>query len=80
MEAGEESVPGPSLHSSNEDDEDLTWSAIRRLPTSNWLRTSLLKSLEANENQETKIVDVTKLDTNDMNQFLENNFKVVRGR
>ncbi|WCJ40953.1 ABC transporter G family member 36 [Euphorbia peplus] len=77
MEAGKESVPGPSFHSSNKDDEGLTWSAIRRLPTSNRLRTSLFKSLEANENQETKIVDVTKLDTNDMNQFLENNFKVV---
>ncbi|XP_065866326.1 ABC transporter G family member 29-like [Euphorbia lathyris] len=73
--AAEESFPGP-VPSRKEDEEGLTWAAIQRLPTYNRLRTSLFKSLAPNGDQKTKIVDVTKLDTNDTNQFLESNFKV----
>ncbi|KAK6912007.1 hypothetical protein RJ641_024100 [Dillenia turbinata] len=64
-----------------EDEEALRWAAIEKLPTYNRLRTSIIKSYVENEVRgnkvEHKAVDVTRLDENERQQFIDRIFKVA---
>ncbi|KAL5576927.1 hypothetical protein UlMin_018626 [Ulmus minor] len=66
-----------------EDEEALRWAAIEKLPTYNRLRTTLLKSIvddhETPENTKivAKQVDVTKLNSNEKQEFIDRSFKVA---
>ncbi|XP_039160859.1 ABC transporter G family member 29 isoform X1 [Eucalyptus grandis] len=64
----------------DEDEEALKWAAIERLPTYDRLRTSIFQtSIENDEqNREQKlVVDVSKMDLNDRQQFIDRIFKVA---
>lgn len=65
----------------DEDEEALKWAAIERLPTYDRLRTSIMNSFVDNAAGNVKVghkqVDVTKLDGNDRQQFIEKLFKVA---
>ncbi|KAK6914831.1 Plant PDR ABC transporter associated [Dillenia turbinata] len=64
-----------------EDEEALRWAAIEKLPTYNRLRTTLIESYVETEVKGSKVehkaVDVTKLDVNDRQQFIDRIFKVA---
>ncbi|KAJ9190251.1 hypothetical protein P3X46_001475 [Hevea brasiliensis] len=66
-----ENVFASSIRSRKEDEEAQSWAAIERLPTYTRLRTSLFKSLAEDENQENKLVDVSKFDVDDRSLFLK---------
>ncbi|KAF6148984.1 hypothetical protein GIB67_002984 [Kingdonia uniflora] len=61
----------------DDDEEALRWAALEKLPTYDRLRTSIMKTFADNENFVLKEVDVTKLDTNDRQAFIEKIFKVA---
>ena len=65
----------------DEDEEALKWAAIEKLPTYDRLRTSIMQSFVDHEivgNQvEHRTVDVTKLDMNDRQKFIDMLFKVA---
>ncbi|KAJ4842239.1 hypothetical protein Tsubulata_045945 [Turnera subulata] len=64
-----------------QDEEALKWAAIEKLPTYNRLRTSLMASFMEGEQQEHRFVhtevDVTKLDVNDKQKFIDNFLRVA---
>ncbi|KAJ4821925.1 hypothetical protein Tsubulata_041743 [Turnera subulata] len=69
-------------NSVDEDEEALKWAAIERLPTYERLRTGIIKSffegeLQGNKKFEHKEVDVTKLDANDRQKFIDTVFRVA---
>ncbi|XP_071711095.1 ABC transporter G family member 36-like [Rutidosis leptorrhynchoides] len=76
-----------SSRRSEEDEEALRWAAIEKLPTYDRLRTTILKSYmnDDDENRRSynknnavhKEIDVTKLDVNDRQQFIDRIFKVA---
>ncbi|KAE8678602.1 ABC transporter G family member 36 [Hibiscus syriacus] len=81
-----EDVFSASKHSSrsrrvDEDEEALKWAAIERLPTYDRLRTSVMQSFVDHEiigkKLEDRQVDVTKLDMNDRQKFMDMHFKVA---
>ncbi|KAE8678601.1 Pleiotropic drug resistance protein 12 [Hibiscus syriacus] len=65
----------------DEDEEALKWAAIERLPTYDRLRTSVMQSFVDHEiigkKVEHRQVDVTKLDMNDRQKFMDMLFKVA---
>ncbi|KAK8641839.1 hypothetical protein V6N13_011212 [Hibiscus sabdariffa] len=65
----------------DEDEEALKWAAIEKLPTYDRLRTSIMQSFVDQEivgnRVEHKAVDVTKLDMNDRQKFIDVLFKVA---
>ncbi|KAK8645923.1 hypothetical protein V6N13_119727 [Hibiscus sabdariffa] len=65
----------------DEDEEALKWAAIEKLPTYDRLRTSIMQSFVDHEivgnRVEHKAVDVTKLDMNDRQKFIDVLFKVA---
>ncbi|KAL4325327.1 hypothetical protein GQ457_11G006290 [Hibiscus cannabinus] len=65
----------------DEDEEALKWAAIERLPTYDRLRTSIMQSFVDHEiigkKVEHREVDVTKLDVNDRQKFMDMLFKVA---
>ncbi|XP_044495115.1 ABC transporter G family member 35-like [Mangifera indica] len=65
----------------DEDEEALKWAAIEKLPTYDRLRTSIMQTFLENENPGQKLghkeVDVTKLDTNDRQKFIDKLFRVA---
>ncbi|KAJ9179246.1 hypothetical protein P3X46_011056 [Hevea brasiliensis] len=70
-----------SSRHAEEDEEALKWAAIEKLPTYDRLRTTIMKSFVENELQGTKMVhkevDVSKLDMNDRQMFIDMIFKVA---
>ncbi|KAF2301169.1 hypothetical protein GH714_020610 [Hevea brasiliensis] len=70
-----------SSRHAEEDEEALKWAAIEKLPTYDRLRTTIMKSFVENELQGTKMVhkevDVSKLDMNDRQMFIDMLFKVA---
>ncbi|XP_031255754.1 ABC transporter G family member 29-like [Pistacia vera] len=65
----------------DEDEEALKWAAIEKLPTYDRLRTSIIQSYLENETPGQKMahkeVDVTKLDVNDRQKFIDKLFRVA---
>ncbi|XVF24912.1 hypothetical protein REPUB_Repub13aG0168400 [Reevesia pubescens] len=65
----------------DEDEEALKWAAIEKLPTYDRLRTSIMQSFVDHEivgnKAEHRAVDVTKLDMNDRQKFIDMLFKVA---
>ena len=65
----------------DEDEEALKWAAIEKLPTYDRLRTSIMQSFVDHEivgnKMEHRAVDVTKLDMNDRQKFIDMFFKVA---
>ncbi|TXG46305.1 hypothetical protein EZV62_028185 [Acer yangbiense] len=66
----------------DEDEEALKWAAIEKLPTYDRLRTSIMQShIESEMNGPDKVVhtevDVTKLDINERQKFIDKLFKVA---
>ncbi|KAK8584825.1 hypothetical protein V6N13_138771 [Hibiscus sabdariffa] len=65
----------------HEDEEALKWAAIEKLPTYDRLRTSIMQSFVDHEivgnRVEHRAVDVTKLDMNDRQKFIDMLFKVA---
>ncbi|MBA0678048.1 hypothetical protein Goari_019414, partial [Gossypium aridum] len=65
----------------DEDEEALKWAAIQRLPTYDRLRTSIMQSFVDHEIVGNKVehrqVDVTKLDMNERQKFIDMLFKVA---
>ncbi|XWS11987.1 hypothetical protein CRYUN_Cryun37aG0051900 [Craigia yunnanensis] len=65
----------------DEDEEALKWAAIEKLPTYDRLRTSIMQSFVDHEivgnKVEHRAVDVTKLDMNDRQKFIDMLFKVA---
>ncbi|KAF2589370.1 hypothetical protein F2Q70_00040098 [Brassica cretica] len=65
----------------NEDEEALKWAAIEKLPTYSRLRTSLMPALGEDDIYSNQIlnreVDVTKLDGDDRQKFIDTVFKVA---
>lgn len=65
----------------DEDEEALRWAAIEKLPTYDRLRTSIMQSFVDHELVGKKVehreVDVTKLDMNDRQKFIDVLFKVA---
>lgn len=66
----------------NEDEEALRWAAIEKLPTYDRLRTSILQTYaEGDPAQPDRLqhreVDVTKLDVNERQQFIDKIFRVA---
>lgn len=66
----------------DEDEEALKWAAIEKLPTYDRLRTSILQSFVANDNDgraadQKVVVDVRKMDLSDRQQFIDRLFKVA---
>ena len=69
----------------DEDEEALKWAAIEKLPTYDRLRTSIMQSYMESEDQVHsnkagpvhREVDVTKLDINDRQKFIDRIFKVA---
>ncbi|KAJ0755524.1 putative ABC-type xenobiotic transporter [Helianthus annuus] len=76
-----------SSRHSEEDEEALRWAALEKLPTYDRLRTTIMKSYmnDDDENQRGynknnvmhKEIDVTKLDPNERQQFIDRIFKVA---
>ncbi|KAK3219964.1 hypothetical protein Dsin_013934 [Dipteronia sinensis] len=83
----EEVFSGSNRHSRrnsrvDEDEEALKWAAIEKLPTYDRLRTSIMQSfIESEMNGPDKVVhtevDVTKLDINERQKFIDKLFKVA---
>ncbi|XP_044484909.1 ABC transporter G family member 36-like [Mangifera indica] len=65
----------------DDDEEALKWAAIEKLPTYDRLRTSIMHSFLENEipgqKMDHKQVDVTKLDINDRQKFIDKLFRVA---
>lgn len=65
----------------DEDEEALKWAAIEKLPTYDRLRTSIMHTFLENEIPGQKMphreVDVTKLDINDRQKFIDKLFRVA---
>lgn len=59
------------------DEEELKWAAIERLPTYDRVRTGMLKQVMSNGRVVHGEVDVTKLGTQDKKQLMESILKVV---
>ncbi|XP_010527497.1 PREDICTED: ABC transporter G family member 29-like, partial [Tarenaya hassleriana] len=68
-------------HSADEDEEALKWAAIEKLPTCDRLRTTIMQSFMEHEKHlhgnPNKVVDVTKLDVDDRQKFIDTIFKVA---
>ncbi|KAF3450693.1 hypothetical protein FNV43_RR06782 [Rhamnella rubrinervis] len=69
----------PSGSRREDEEDDLSWSALQKLPTYNRLRTGILQSMvepdHANNNSnQPKLVDVLKLNADDRKQFIHRNF------
>ncbi|CAI9105563.1 OLC1v1004508C1 [Oldenlandia corymbosa var. corymbosa] len=60
-----------------DDEEELKWAAIERLPTYDRLRKGMLKQVVSNGRVLTNEVDVTNLDAQDKKQLMESILKVV---
>ncbi|KAL5822739.1 hypothetical protein ACOSQ4_020639 [Xanthoceras sorbifolium] len=65
----------------DEDEEALKWAAIEKLPTYDRLRTSIMQSFMETDQVNNKVVhtevDVTKLDINERQKFIDKLFKVA---
>lgn len=68
---------GESRRNDDEDENELKWAAIERLPTYDRLRKGILKQVLDNGEIIHEEVDVTKLGPHDKRQLLENILKVV---
>ncbi|KDP40866.1 hypothetical protein JCGZ_24865 [Jatropha curcas] len=70
-----------STRHAEEDEEALKWAAIEKLPTYDRLRTTIMQSFVDHDVQGTKMihkeVDVSKLDVNDRQKFIDMIFKVA---
>lgn len=60
-----------------DDEEELKWAAIERLPTYDRLRKGMLKQVVSNGRVLTNEVDVANLDAQDKKQLMESILKVV---
>ncbi|XP_074353091.1 pleiotropic drug resistance protein 2-like isoform X2 [Apium graveolens] len=72
--------PGGDLFKQNgreEDEEDLKWAAIERLPTYNRLRHGMIKQVLEDGNVVHKTMDVSTLGVQDKKNFIESILKVV---
>lgn len=78
---GTEEVFASPSRTRQDDEEELRWAALEKLPTYNRLRTSLLERRVEPEvtgkRKEYKEVDVRKLDDNVRREFIERNFRVA---
>ncbi|KAK1355725.1 ABC transporter domain-containing protein [Heracleum sosnowskyi] len=72
--------PGGDLFNQNgreEDEEDLKWAAIERLPTYNRLRHGMIKQVHEDGNVVHKTMDVSTLGVQDKKNFIESILRVV---
>ena len=77
MLAGDDLSRSASSRLVADDEEELKWAAIERLPTYDRLRRGMLKQVMSNGRIVHNEVDVTQLGSQDKKLLMENIFKVV---